>query len=474
MTLRTLLCALVSMTLWAAPAAADVAEGQRLYKEKNCAVCHTIGEEGGEVGPNLSAEGAAGRDRDWHIRHLLDPAGVVPGSIMPVWVENAEEAGHLADYLLSLMPSAAEQAEAAAVAALAAPPPAPDSAAGRGRKLYMESGCGGCHKIGGNGGSFGPDLTFEGDVAGHDLDWHIAHFANPAQVTPGSVMPPVALSEDALADLAAYMVSLKRSAAPAAPAAAASPVPAPPPSGPVVAAAGVSDAERGRTLFTIKGCVGCHVIRGTGGSLGPDLTFEGEVKGHDLAWHQAHFANPSQVVPGSAMPPFDLPPNESRALAAYMLSLVRMPEDRTLSPALATRLKEAHDRLEAARARIDHAAREGRNVDDLNLLLSEGWTHVGTVEGMVRRELVTGVEREIEAAEGRASELELALLAFESELDLRIAEMALVVVMLLIGCGLLLRKIRLLNEEWHEQERERAAKPKKGRVPWRPDPEAGA
>lgn len=109
---------LLAILLCAGSAGAAADEGKQLYDTKGCAGCHKIAGEGGEVGPDLTREGTrTDRDRAWHIRHLLNPAEVVPGSIMPVLVANEEEAGHLADYLLTLGVGSAPSAPAA-------PPPA--------------------------------------------------------------------------------------------------------------------------------------------------------------------------------------------------------------------------------------------------------------------------------------------------------------------------------------------------------------
>ncbi|MBI5136807.1 MAG: cbb3-type cytochrome c oxidase subunit II [Nitrospirae bacterium] len=93
------------------PLWADPDKGRALYEEKGCTNCHAINGEGGAVGPDLSTEGdRKDRDRAWHIAHLLDPASVVPGSIMPQLVFDEDEAGHLADYLMSLTAATAPTA----------------------------------------------------------------------------------------------------------------------------------------------------------------------------------------------------------------------------------------------------------------------------------------------------------------------------------------------------------------------------
>jgi len=79
----------------------------------------------------------------------------------------------------------------------------------RGKAVYDQNGCAGCHKIAGQGNTVGPPL----DGAGRrqpDLDWQIRHLKDPAAVVKGSTMPPYnQLSEADLKALATYLLSLK-------------------------------------------------------------------------------------------------------------------------------------------------------------------------------------------------------------------------------------------------------------------------
>src|SRR3989304_691317 len=53
------------------------------------------------------------------------------------------------------------------------------------------------------------DLSNEGNVLPHDVQWHIRHFKNPSSVVPGSMMPKIDLLDREAEALAAYMTSLK-------------------------------------------------------------------------------------------------------------------------------------------------------------------------------------------------------------------------------------------------------------------------
>jgi cbb3-type cytochrome oxidase cytochrome c subunit len=84
-----------------------------------------------------------------------------------------------------------------------------DPAIAHGQTLYANLGCAGCHRIHGNGGAIGPDLSYVGD-ARPDREWHLKHFHDPQSVSPGSIMPKFPLTETELQDLTSYMLSLKR------------------------------------------------------------------------------------------------------------------------------------------------------------------------------------------------------------------------------------------------------------------------
>ena len=78
----------------------------------------------------------------------------------------------------------------------------------------------------------------------------------------------------------------------------------------------------GQALVANLGCTGCHRIHGTGGAVGPDLSFVGDRR-PDREWHLKHFRNPQSVSPGSIMPKFPLTDQELQDLTSYILTLRR-------------------------------------------------------------------------------------------------------------------------------------------------------
>ena len=87
--------------------------------------------------------------------------------------------------------------------------PRTDPAVARGKALYAEFGCAGCHRIHGEGAAVAPDLSTIGETR-PDRAWHIKHFRDPQSVMPGSFMPKFPLTDEQLNDLTTYMLSLKR------------------------------------------------------------------------------------------------------------------------------------------------------------------------------------------------------------------------------------------------------------------------
>jgi ubiquinol-cytochrome c reductase cytochrome b subunit len=89
--------------------------------------------------------------------------------------------------------------------------PREDPSVAHGRVLYARHHCAACHKVHGEGGKVGPDLSYVGDDR-PDREWHLRHFRDPQSVSPGSIMPRFPLSDKDLTDLTGYMLSLSSQA----------------------------------------------------------------------------------------------------------------------------------------------------------------------------------------------------------------------------------------------------------------------
>jgi cytochrome c oxidase cbb3-type subunit III len=117
-----------------------------------------------------------------------------------------------------------------------------------GAKLFVGS-CSICHGIDGRGGARGPDLT-QGLVVNRGTDDEVAQVIRKG--VPGSSMAAFDFPDSQVQQLVAFIRSLS------------------------IKAAQLSlpgDLEAGRQVFFGKGrCYECHMIRGQGGLLGPELS----------------------------------------------------------------------------------------------------------------------------------------------------------------------------------------------------------
>jgi cytochrome c oxidase cbb3-type subunit III len=148
--------------------------------------------------------------------------------------------------------AAAQESEAAQ-----APPASPGAPAGpvdveQGKSLFAEN-CSVCHGVNAGGGD-GPDLrevpASIGDAAMENII---------RRGLSGTAMPPFfTISEKGAANIVAYIRTLSST---------------------VTSEAAVGDPGKGEALYNSSGCSACHMIAGQGGSVGPELTRIGSMRG---------------------------------------------------------------------------------------------------------------------------------------------------------------------------------------------------
>lgn len=218
----------------------DVDLGKRLFSEKKCLVCHRVDVFGGEIGPNLDFLGQYGSPilaaaTMWNHGAPMADSMRARGIKRPLF-----QPGELVDliaYLLSVAPQPLE-----------GPVYVLPGRAEAGRVIFAEKRCNECHSVQGIGGRVAPDL------AGWGRQWGLTEFAaamwnkEPAMsaVLGEREMSTPQIGGVEMADLVAYLYSIEYFAEP-------------------------GDAELGGQRLAQKDCLGCHSLRGEGGSTASDL-----------------------------------------------------------------------------------------------------------------------------------------------------------------------------------------------------------
>lgn len=201
----------------------------------------------------------------------------------------------------------------------------------KGRQLFFEKNCYGCHKIEGlAAGTLGPDLSEVGRKFKVDYLWE--SIIEPRANIATSFMPKFSLSDDEVRALVVflksrrginfsetsldrYRASLNKGAAGVAAVPGASPIPGAPP----IATAGPTLAATGEKLINDRSCLACHKLGNQDGGIAPDLSFEGLIK--EERWLMDHFRDPRTRISDSIMPAFGFRESEYQAMTAYLTGL---------------------------------------------------------------------------------------------------------------------------------------------------------
>lgn len=163
---------------------------------------------------------------------------------------------------------------------------------------FRQESCRACHSLGEGGQKVGPDLA--SSAVRKSGAWMIQHFKQPAQMVPGTSMPPVQLSDPQLNALAAFLLKLTPRNAQAL-------RDAPP------------FAVQGALVYQRHNCGVCHQVNGVGGKLGPPLNALNRRR--TAEWVEGHFREPQKFSPGTIMPPYRFTPEEMKAMVAYLFTI---------------------------------------------------------------------------------------------------------------------------------------------------------
>ena len=333
----------------------DAAEqGQLRFNQMFCVTCHAIAVErggetkliGGDIGPELTKVGSKVKP-EWLVVWLRDPQGYLEHTRMSRYQWSDKDLNDVTQYILTKLTDPDLLKNVPELG------PAGDDEIELGRKLFVEKGCAECHVIQGVKAKpgFAPDLSALGMAAGPytvevksprklpaplhfvraDVDrlnvresivprsmiaYLQAKITNPASVTPDTHMPSFRLGQADLDDITTALLSMTG--------------PSIPNTGmkPVVIERGHAefnpDGEAGQLIHRYK-CYTCHAFHGYGGTLAPDLSFEGSRSKRE--WLIQFLQNPPTLRPTLTvrMPRFNMPEHDATVLADYLSADLRKP-----------------------------------------------------------------------------------------------------------------------------------------------------
>jgi mono/diheme cytochrome c family protein len=327
---------------------AAIDDGQIRFNQMFCVTCHSIAVDrggevkviGGDIGPELTKVGNKVKP-EWLVAWLSDPQGYLEHTKMPRFEWTDKDLYKVSQYLLNKLTDPELLKD---VPQLGAPTP---SEIQLGQRLFVEKGCAECHVIRGvtPRPNFGPDLSAMGIAGGvrvlearvpKDKSFAV-HFVrtsvdrldigeavvprsminyiqtkltNPAAVTPAPRMPRFTLSDADRDDVTTAVLSMTGPAMPNQPQ--------------------KTVVERSHSTYRPDGAAGqlydkfrcstCHTFRGNGGTLAPDLSYEGSRSNRE--WLVQFLMNPQTIRPSLTvrMPRFSMTRADAETLADYISS----------------------------------------------------------------------------------------------------------------------------------------------------------
>ncbi len=307
--------------------------GRKLIRESNCVGCHKLDGYERQWVPALDGIGSK-VNRTWLVHWLKDPASYFSGTKMPNFMLSDDEAGTLADFLLSFktFPGGAQ------LEPLPAQKPATDAEKAKlielGSTRFREARCISCHAINGKGGYVATDL---GKVASKvSEEWLYNYIKNPKRLQPGVVMPRYRFSETELRAIVAYIesefVDYDIQQLP-----------------PHTEDPGFFN--KGRALFAKYNCAGCHHLEGNAAEeMGPELNTVGGKKLYEIefgnsgidqtlpSYLKAKLLTPRIFSDAMRMPNFGFSAKEAEAIAVALLgnSGEKIPDEYIVRPAPAS------------------------------------------------------------------------------------------------------------------------------------------
>lgn len=307
-----------------------VDQGEARFRQMFCTTCHPVavtraGETkliGGDIGPELTKVGNK-VNPDWLVAWLRNPQAYLPKSQMPRYEWSEQDLYLVTRYIETKL---TDPDLLSNVPKLAAPSP---EEVRFGRRVFLKKGCGSCHAVEGMKPQedFGPDLSHLGaetvshlqfgksGIPRNLIAYMEAKIKDPVSLNPTAEMPQFRLEPADVDALTTALLSM--TGTPPSSAMERLMVPrAKPEFRP--SAAFVQVYERYK-------CYVCHQFNGYGGSLAPDLSYEGSRA--QRQWMIDFLKNPQTLRPALIlrMPQFNMSDQEASILADYMATSLQSP-----------------------------------------------------------------------------------------------------------------------------------------------------
>jgi mono/diheme cytochrome c family protein len=332
-----------------------VDQGDVRFRQMFCATCHSLavtraGETqliGGDIGPELTKVGSKVKV-DWLNAWLRNPEAYLSHALMPRYRWSDQDLYMVTKYIMTNLTDPDLLSDVPKLG-----PPAPTELQ-LGKRLFVEKGCSSCHVIAGiqTQTDFGPDLTSTGSKTVPQLDFgtsRIPHnliaylqakVGDPQSVNPSARMPQYHFEPGDLDAVTTAMLSMR---------------------GPL-GTPGLADlvASATRPVFRPAGdfarlysrykCNVCHRFNGAGGTLAPDLTYEGSRA--QPKWLISFLKTPQTIRPMLTyrMPQFNMTDQEAATIAAYLEMVMQNPsidpgsvDPETFTPRMASLGKQLYE-----------------------------------------------------------------------------------------------------------------------------------
>jgi mono/diheme cytochrome c family protein len=308
-----------------------ISQGEVRFRQMMCTTCHPLavtrgGETkliGGNIGPELTKVGSKVNE-EWLVAWLRDPQGYLAHNNMPRYSWSDEDLYKVSQYVVNKLTDSDLLANMPQLGA------ASDAEVQTGKRLFSEKGCASCHSLNGAGTQkdFGPDLTALGAKNASELEFGKAKIErnlvsyiqsklqDPLAVNPAARMPQYSWNQ---ADLDAVTTALLSQTGPA-PTSALQHL--------VVAKKDASFQAVGAfaEVYERYKCYACHRFNAYGGTLAPDLSYEGSRA--QKKWIADFLMNPQTIRPALIlrMPQFNMSDQDASIAAEYLAIAVQKPE----------------------------------------------------------------------------------------------------------------------------------------------------